>query len=290
MYYACIAILIKIGTCICLSLIFTSHLLGIVSEEMISQHFPVYDSQMLVEFLVSMKLCERITPDLIQWTNLTVNDSDSNSSTLLFFPALMTLTQRPVLSSDVFRFGWCLRCTNPYQDFTPRFLHLLILRLAYLPELLKAQDNPHDRRCTLWSTGIMLCSQLGITTLVELVDDSKCVILLMSSQEGLQHNMIPIRRTVISDILSLQQEYCPSILPKEFIINPSQLHYPIDNLSGLVLYDLEGIASAVFYDNPCVTSCNKSNEIIKLSELFPVEHCKGKDISIFTGRNLEVNI
>ena len=256
---------------------------------MITQYFPMYDSQMLIEFLVSMKLCEKTTPDLIQWTNLTVNDSDSNSNTLLFFPALMTLTQRPVMSSDVFQFGWCLQCTNPYQDFTPRFLHLLILRFAYLPELLKARDNPHDRRCTLWSTGIMWCSRLGITTLVEVIDDSKCVILLMSSQEGLQHNMIPIRRTVISDILSLQQEYCPSVQPKEFVINPSQLHYPIDNLSDLVLYDLEGVATAAVHNEPCVTSCNKSNDLIKFCKLFPFEHDKGKDMSIFTGRDLEVN-
>ena len=245
---------------------------------------------MLVEFLVSMKLCERITPDLIQLTNLTVNDIDSNRNALLFFPALMTLTQRPIISSDVFQFGWCLQCTNPWEEFSPRFLHLLILQLAYLPELLKTQDNPHDRRCTLWSTGIMWCSRLGITTLVELVDDSKCVIVLMSSQEGLQHNMIPVRRAVIADIISLQQECCPSIQPKEFVINPSQLHYPIDNPSSLVLYDIEGIASAVFHNEPCVTSFNNRNEMIKLCELFPMEHDKGKEMSIFKGRNLEVKI
>ena len=189
----------------------------------------------------------------------------------------------------MFQFGWCLLCTtNPWQDFSPSFLHLLILRLAYLPELLKTQDNPHDRRCTLWSTGIMWCSQLGITILVELVDDSKCVILLMSSQEGLQHNMLSVRRAVITDIASLQQECCPSIQPKEFVINPSQLHYPIDNPSSLVLYDIEGIASAVFHSKPCVISWNKSNEMMKLCDLFPMEHNRGKDISIFRGRNIEV--
>ena len=124
---------------------------------------------MLVEFLVSMQLCERITPEVLQLTNLSaiVSESGNHVKELLFFPALMSYTQRPLTSTEdagnnastiidqPFQFGWCLQCTDQYQHFSPRFIQLLILRLAFKHALPKSQDNLHDRRCTIWSTGIM---------------------------------------------------------------------------------------------------------------------------------------
>ena len=266
---------------------------------------------MLVEFLVSMQLCERITSEALQLTNLSAIflENDSCAKELLFFPALMSHdTQRPLMNTEhkdvndeqkdvavidqPFQFGWCLQSTNQYQYFSPRFLHLLILRLAFNHALPKSQDNLHDRRCTIWSTGTMWSSGYGVNTLVELVDDSQCVILLMSSQEGLQHNMIPdVRRDVITDILSIQQECCPSVQPKEFVIDPSELHYPIDKPSSLVLYDIEAIASSVIDKKPCVTPYTKIKGSFvdkPLMSLLPLEYDRGQDISIFVGRDIEV--
>ena len=100
----------------------------------------------------------------------------------------------------------------------------------------------------MWSSGYC------VNTLVELVDDSQCVILLMSSQEGLQRNMISVRRAVITDILSIQQECCPSVQPKEFVIDPSELQYPIDKPLSLLLFDVKEVASCVFNRKAGVTS------------------------------------
>ena len=137
----------------------------------------------------------------------------------------------------------------------------------------------------MWSSGYC------VNTLVELVDDSKCVMLLMSGQEGLQHNMIPVRRTIITDILSLLQECCPSLKPKEFVIDPSELRYPIDKPSNLVLYSVEDIASSVLTKTPGVLSYTKSkgrytNKLVK--NLLPLEQDHGQEISIFLGRDLQV--
>ncbi len=251
---------------------------------------------MIVEFLASMQLCQRITPEVLQFTNLSTIIPDSHVKELLFFPALMSDTQRPLmntgnqdLNNDIaiidqpFQFGWCLQCTNQYhQRFSPRFLHLLILRLAFIHALTMSQDNPHDRRCTVWSTGIMWSSGYGVSTLVELVDDRQCVILLMSSQNGLddKHNMISVRRAVITDILSIQQDCCPSLQPKEFIIDPTELqHYPIDKPSSLLLYDIEVIALSVIEKKRYVTSFTKYKHIdTPLTTLLPLEHDKGQDI------------
>ena len=77
------------------------------------------------------------------------------------------------------------------------------------------------------------------------------------------------------------------------MIDPSQLDYPIDKPSSLVLYDIEGIASCVALNKPCVLSYNKcdgSADYVEkeISELFPYEHDSGCDMSVFIGRDIEV--
>ena len=281
---------------------YTDNYVGIISQAILSRHFP-NDTQMLVEFLISMQLCERITSEMIQLTNLTVKKSDSDKNELLFFPALMYCTHRPIMAdgkevvnNDViieesFQFGWSLQCIDQYQYFSPRFLQLLILRLASKC-ISDSQYNLHDRKCTIWSTGIMWSSDYCVNTLVELVNDSKCVILLMSSHEEYKYNMISVRRAVITDILSIQQECSPSLQPKEFIIDPRQIrHYPIDNPMVLLLYDADDIASSVLNNKDGVISSTKHKGLYpcqSLKTLLPLEYSSGGNMSIFVGRNIEV--
>ena len=269
---------------------------GIISQECLHDLFPHYDSEMLIRFLLSMKLCERITPEMIAKTNLSKNNGNyDGKGELLFFPSLMSSSlheENSTIMNKPFKFGWYLQCSNEHSFFSSRFLHLLTLRLAYQYALQKSTDNPHNLRCTIWSTGILWNDEDGVETLVELLDNSQSVILLMSSQKELEHNMIPLRRRVITDILSIREEICPSVHVKEYIIDSSQLDYPIDKTSSLVLYDIGEIASCIAFNKPCVVSCMKTNQGVyvskKLSDLLPLEYNRGQDISIFVGRDIKV--
>ena len=104
--------------------------------------------------------------------------------------------------------------------------------------------------------------------------------------------MIPLRRRVIIDILSIRGEICPSVHVKEYVIDPSQLDYPIDNPSSLVLYDIEGIALCIAQNKPCVVSytknCRGEYDSKRLKDLLPLEYDRGQDMSIFVGRDIEV--
>lgn len=241
-----------------------------------------------------MQLCERISFDMLKYTNLSPLQNYEGQQDLLFIPALLTSRERPSCRNLKFKFGWCLQSVeNNRKYFTSRFLHVLILRLAYERSLVKTSENPHIRRgCTVWSTGIMWINGYGTTTLVELINNNQCLVLLMAYQEGLQYNMVPIRRDVITDILSVQQDHCASLQPKEFVIDPSQLDtvrtITDDLLSTLVLYDVNSIASTVYDRKPCVVSFNDPNREILLSELFPKEYERGPDISVFVSRDLKV--
>ena len=252
-----------------------------------------------------MKLCERIIPEMMAKTNLFQKDGNfDGGGESLFFPCLMSYKKQPVMSSDSheanstvinepFQFGWCLQCSNKHSFLSPRFLHLLILHLAYQYALPESSENPHNLRCTIWSTGIMWNSGYGVQTLLELVDNSQSVVMLMSVKKGLEHNMVALRRKVIADVLSIREQVCPSVLVKEYIIDPSHLDYPIDKPSSLVLYDIEGIASCIALSQPCVVSYNKCGERAnyvekEISDLFPYEHDSGRDMSVFVGRDIEV--
>ena len=67
--------------------------------------------------------------------------------------------------------GWCLEC-GPAQFFSVRFLHVLLLQLAYryalpLPSLVAGLR----RQCSVWINGIYWNNNDGIETLVEQLED-----------------------------------------------------------------------------------------------------------------------
>ena len=262
---------------------------GIVTQSALTQMFPDLDPEMLIHFLCYMKLSMEITSDMLIYTNLQRKHPKTSmgEEKYLFIPALICNVQRPHAMSGIIQFGWCLQCSNPHQFFLPRFLHLLLLHFGYQYVLPKTANNPHHRRCTIWTNGI-LWSDGGVQTLVEIVDNSQCVLLLMSCEQEFEHNMIKLRQEVIKDILSHQKETCPRLELQEFIIDPSQLDYPIEKPSSLTLYDIEHVALYVVMKKAFVMSY-KGDNVIKISDLLLFEHINPDTLSVFAGRTPEVS-
>ena len=262
---------------------------GIIPQSALTQLFPHYDLEMIIHFLSYMKLSIEITSDMLIHSNL-LPENLMTKEKFLFVPALVRNVQRPHEISGTIQFGWCLHCSNPHQFFLPRFLHLLLLHLAYQYALPKTADNPHNRQCTIWTNGIHWLDTYGVQTLVEIVDNSQCVLLLMSCLEGSEHNMIKLRKDVIKDILSHQKDRCPRLELQEFIIDPSQLYYPIDKPSSLTLYNIEHIASCVVRNKSVVTPYTNEQKLgIELTELLSYERINPDTLSVFAGRTLEVS-
>ena len=100
---------------------------GIVPISVLSDVFPQYDTDMLVGFLKGLEFCHEIDENTLKiiTTNLA-----SSTEKLLYFPALVSAEpSSEVTITD--GFGWCLWCPNPYQFFSTRFIHVLLLRIAY---------------------------------------------------------------------------------------------------------------------------------------------------------------
>ena len=103
---------------------------GIVPIATLEELFPQYSSEMLVGCLENMEFCHPVDLSALQETNLkAVSSSPPLKANYLFFPSLVKVHQPGDLPSP--KFGWCLGCSDPQQFFSNRFLHVLLLRLAF---------------------------------------------------------------------------------------------------------------------------------------------------------------
>ena len=199
---------------------------GIVSVSGLTRLFPDYDPDMLICFLQKMELCQEMNPSFLEMTNLLqLSERGGRGERLLFFPSLLYSDRPDEMTSQVYQFGWCLQCTGEHHFFLPRYFHVLSLHLAYKFAL--SERKKINRLCTFWRNGIHWFNSHGVGVLVEIVDESQCVLVLMSYQEGCSENMVCLRREVIGEVMSVYKESCPSLEVEELVIDPEELDYPV---------------------------------------------------------------
>ena len=203
---------------------------GIVPVSNLHKVFPDYNSDMLVGFLSSLDFCRPVDPSVLQYTNLQTTPSHSTAD-LLFFPGLVQ-SERPdslVQQLGALEFGWCLRCMDPHEFLSSRFLHVLILSVAYKFPLV---SQGLHRMCRVWRNGIFWRNYEDITTVIELLDNNRCVLVAMSCDDTNPVEHAELRSSLIGLVRHLQQQYCPRLNVCEFLISPDLIQrYPLDNLS-----------------------------------------------------------
>ena len=224
---------------------------GIVPIVTIEELFPQHSSEVLVGCLESMEFCHPVDPSALRGTNLENNKGTSSSppsgSSLLFFPSLVKEHRPNDLPSP--RFGWCLGCSDPHQFFSNRLVHILLLRLAFTFPLASKHLPPSsslhglERQCKVWQNGIIWKSGSGVSTLVEIVDRNRWVIVLVSEKS---REAAETCSSVIRMILDLQQQLCSVVSTCECLISPSLLdRYPFDALPDTDLFDLLSVARSM---------------------------------------------
>ena len=222
---------------------------GIVPIATLEELFPQYSSEMLVGCLESMEFCRPVDPSALQATNLKATLSSLPlGANHLFFPSLIK-EHRPACNLPSPRFGWCLGCSDPHQFFSNRFLHVLLLRLAFTFPLASDYLPPSsslcglERQCKVWQNGIIWKSVSGVSTIVEIVDRNRWVIVLMSEKS---REAAKTCSSVIRMILNLQQQLCSVVSTCECLISPSLLdHYPFDALPDTDLFVMRNVARSM---------------------------------------------
>ena len=239
---------------------------GIVQVSVLSDVFPQYDPDMLLEFLKSLEFCHEIDENTLK----IIITNFSSSEKLLYFPALVSVEpSSEVTITD--GFGWCLWCSNPYQFFTTRFLHVLLLRLAYTFSLKVSgggiiQSNPtqqFDRFCIVWKNGICWTRD-GVKCIVQVSEQNRSVILLVQPNDGMEY--CEIRSSVIKKILDVKNDFCICPDTKEFLISPDQLGNALQcNLTDLSLYEVQDVARSIVQKKKYIT--NDRSKTLNISSL-----------------------
>uniref|UniRef100_A0A1X7U157 Death domain-containing protein n=2 Tax=Amphimedon queenslandica TaxID=400682 RepID=A0A1X7U157_AMPQE len=266
---------------------------GIVSVSSLTRLFPEYDPDMLICFLKKMELCQEVDPSFLRLTNLhqlgveeeEEEGRERRGERLLFFPCLLCTDRPDEVTSEVYQFGWCLQCTSKHHFFPPRYFHVLSLHLAYKMAL-PQEDDRLNRYCTFWKNGLYWSNGHGVGSLVEIVDESQCVLVMMSCEKGYSDNMVSLRRDVIGEVMSVYKESCPSLEVKELVIDPKELAYPVNTPRERTVYSVKAVLSAVVEQRPfLVTTGTKRTE---LKEILPDESLSDiSNLSLLGGRDIK---
>ena len=238
---------------------------GIVPVSNLHKVFPDYNSEMLVGFLTSLDFCRPVDPSVLQYTNLQTTPSHSTAD-LLFFPGLVQ-SERPdnLVQQGALEFGWCLKCMDPHEFLSSRFLHVLLLSVAYKFPL--ASQGLH-RMCRVWRNGIFWRNSDDITTVIELFDNNRCVLVAMSCDDTSPVEHAELRSSLIALVRYLQQQYCPRLNVCEFLISSDIIQrYPLDNLPDSDLFDIHHIARFMLLHKKVVPSYKDSSGRLPLTSL-----------------------
>ena len=261
---------------------------GIVSVSGLTRLFPDYDPDMLICFLKKMELCQEMNPSFLETTNLHhLSERGGRGERLLFFPSLLYSDRPDEMTSQVYQFGWCLQCTGEHHFFPPRYFHVLSLHLAYTFALPQEKDKL-NRYCTFWRNGIHWFNGDGVEVLVEIVDESQCVLVLMSYQEGCSENMMYLRREVIGEVVRLYKESCPSLKVEELVIDPEELDYPVKTPRERTVYTVHGVLSAIAAGRRYLVHIKGQRE---LKSILTDESLSDiSNLSLLGGRDIKVRI
>ncbi len=249
---------------------------------------PNYDSELLVHFLQYMELCEVISEEFANLNAVTSRDRHhvEDNVRYIFVPALIKETNKPIIE-ETFYFGWYLRCSNQHHFFLSRFLHLVLLHLAYKYSISSSGANKFEQLCKVWTTGIYWKDIKGVEILVELVDNNQSLVLLASCKEGAGNEMMKLVKEVIVEILTCKQQVLPKVDTWEFVIDASHLKYPLKSWEELTLYNITLLAKCCI-DNDRFIADKAGIKITLISDILPEVTTEPFYESVFAGRDIKV--
>ena len=230
---------------------------GVVPLSKITEHFPKHDRTMLLGFLSHLEFCHEISDSEILALISQDQTSAASEATAVqgeryfFFPGLVTLEVPSTVWEPQPQFdyhcGWILQFCVPGQFFYPRFVQVLLLRLAFsfaFSKLPSSEVPSLQRKCAIWKNGIYWGDRNGTEALVEIAEQNRVVVLMRCP--GVKSECLQLRSLLIQKVLAAACEFCSKVSIVESFINPSDTtQYPLKPTSQLALYSLTEVASAV---------------------------------------------
>ena len=261
---------------------------GVVPKSKIDGVFAEkYNTDMILSILTLFEFCQKIkdsfTLSLITRSDPTSSDStrddtaamttsDDFSESYYFFPALVQVEHPTDMwqssGPGQYQCGWCLQCSKEGQYLTPRFLHVLLIRLAFSCALAPDSSQQDEtspvlrRRCAVWKNGIQWHDRDDVQTRVEVVEQNQTVLLLMCCPEKRAVACVKLRSSLVRTILNCRKELCPAVDTNEFLIDSSHLsHHQLGSTKELTTYSMADVIKAVQEGKPCALDQTGKNSL-----------------------------
>ena len=195
-----------------------------------------------------------------------ISESSETSSQLqevyYFFPALVNTENPPEVwnqgDAECYQCGWYFHSIHPDQFLSTRFLHVLILRIAFYFALASDPDDLHPevpvicRRCSVWKHGIAWKNRYGIESVMEVGLQRQWISVMMRCPQGTEFKCIQLRSEVTKNVRKVKEEFCPMVEMSESFIHPFNVKFPFSVTSDMNVYTIREIAATIATGEPCV--------------------------------------
>ena len=256
---------------------------GVIALTNIKEKFSSVNDQVITGYLAHMEYCFEIKDQ--HTLELITNDPalkvhSEEEEVYYFFPGLVQTENpkdvyQPQDGITYFECGWLCKCYNELEQLTTRFLHVLILRLAFafscqLPDATTERESVVLlRSCSVWKHGIAWWTNDGIETIVEVDVQCHWVAVMMRCPDTHKVQCAELRSKVIATVLQTKKDFCPAITMNDFLISPLSLQYPFQGRE-LTLYSMREIANVVIDGKDFARDIEGKNPL-RVSLLLPFE-------------------
>ena len=249
--------------------------LGIIPESVLTRILPEYITK---ECLKQLQYCQELKHiEIGSHHSIVPVASSSVGEPLLFSPALLQ-NERDVASlaipqgQHICSRGWYIKCTGEFDYFPPRFLHVLLLRLAFsfalrpfepsFPSAVAAEIHKCSRRCNMWKSGVRWLMEEGVECMVEVVKEREVyrgVVVVARSEEDCDVECSSVFAAVVRKVMEAKTEFCHSITTKTFLIDPDELNQSsLPSVTELHLYAMREVKRVLVEGvNRVVSVCGK---------------------------------
>ncbi len=187
-----------------------------------------FNLTLVIQYFLRMKFCLRVVDRRVLYS-IVGFDPPNPLEDHLFFPHLITgdiPTDIWLPSEDWGRcFGWKMECVESVCFFTPRFVQMIVLRIAALFPFNTDPNSPFPTRKQLthvWSRGLSWMDSRGIQVLVDLDPNSTTATVLTRCKKDATCEMdyYQLRGLVLKEMRLIKDKVCPRAQVKECVLLP----------------------------------------------------------------------
>ena len=252
--------------------------LGIYPESVISSYLPKH---ITTDCLVQLQYCQRFSHADVG-LDCSVTPNTDSDDILLYFPALCNLEREegswPGDPNLDYSIGWYAKCKGKLDYLPPRYLHVLLLRLTFMFALpisksdLEALESSlsvanENCYCTMWKTGIHWLMSEGIECFVEVIDESRGVVIVVKSRNKHAYQCMYMLSQIVNVLTEARSEYCHSVTLQSNIMNSSD---PSSYKDEDKLYETSRVKSALLNRDETIIS-NAGHLTLDLEKLRSIQ-------------------